>query len=253
MWAMWNLYFASYVVRHSLRMRQERDDHRFAEHLAVRVRAEGDGVASVFPAITSDLNPTGLGFRATQGTPEGARVHIELPLATGPVVTAGTVRHVAAEDTTNGTVYKHGVQFDELSIDARDAIELHCTQHAMPVWRQRYRQSIDIVTRASEVMRSTRRERRQLVRLPAEVAILDGTALPGGEPNGVLILEELSARGAQLVGNYALDPGTRIHIAVPGPGSARRRTALRVSTGRPSGPARAGCRGTGGSPTSPDG
>jgi len=216
LWACWNLYFAAYVVRHCLKMRTEREDHRFDEQIAVQVRAESDDGVLLFPAITTDLNPTGLGFRSTQRTEEGARVRIQLPLATGTVNTTGVVKHVTTEETYTGAIHKHGVHFQDLSIETRDAIELHCTQHAMPAWRQRYRQSIDIVTRAAEVVRSARRDRRQHVLLPAEVAVLDGPPRAHEEPQGVLILEELSARGARLIGDYGLDPGTRIHIAVPG-------------------------------------
>ena len=50
MWALWNCYFALYVVRHSLAMKQERDDHRFADQLAIEVRVEDEGSAALVPA-----------------------------------------------------------------------------------------------------------------------------------------------------------------------------------------------------------
>src|SRR3954470_10107184 len=61
-WALWNCYFALYVVRHSLAMKQERNDHRFEEQLPIEGRV--DGMNAAVPALTVDLNPAGLGFRA---------------------------------------------------------------------------------------------------------------------------------------------------------------------------------------------
>ena len=209
-WALWNCYFAGYVVRHCLLMKTQRDDHRFAEQLPILV-AVADGAA--LHALTSDLNPAGLGFRATQQVEPGTKVAIELPLASGPVATHGIVRYVHALTSGLGTVYSHGVEFVETPVDARDALELHCTQHAMPAWRKRYRQSVDIVTLARQAVRSLRREPRRLVRLPARVR-------PHGDDSGandtILILEEISARGARLIGNTPVEPGTRIHFEVAG-------------------------------------
>ncbi|HUF49876.1 MAG TPA: glycosyltransferase [Longimicrobiales bacterium] len=211
-WVLWNCYFAGYVVRHCLAMKTQRDDHRFAEHMPIQVRTTAGLVVA---ALTADLNPTGLGFRATQRLEPGTAVSMWLPLATGLVPVTGEVRHVGERPSGTGHVYTHGVAFGELPIEARDAIELHCTQHAMPAWRQRYRQSIDIVTRVTEVMRSMRRDRRRLVRLPARVQRLDGGAATDTE---LLILEEISARGAKVVGQAPIVPGTQIRFDVPGTG-----------------------------------
>ena len=215
-WVLWNCYFAGYVVRHCLLMKTQRDDHRFAEHLPVQIRVpEG---AAVFPALTANLNPTGLAFRATQRVEPGTRIHTELPLATERVAVAGEVRYVEEQESASGSVFTHGVAFVDLPLESRDAIELHCTQHAMPAWRQRYRQSIDIMTRASEVMRSMRRDRRRLVRLPANVRVL--SAAGAEEEAGLMIVEEISARGAKLVGPTPIEPGGRVRFEVPGAGMA---------------------------------
>ncbi|HUF66848.1 MAG TPA: glycosyltransferase [Gemmatimonadaceae bacterium] len=215
-WALWNCYFAASVVRHSLVMRQQRRDHRFIDQLPVQVRAEPGGRSATFPAMTADLNPYGLRFRSTERLDTGVSVAIQLPLAGGKVWTAGEIRHVSIEKTRMGRVYSHGVAFGTMPIEVRDAIELHCTQHAVPMWRLRYRQSIDIVTRASEVMRNTRRERRRLVRLPAHVDVeLDGGAEKIRLPE-MFIVEDLSPSGAQLIGNLPITPGTKVSFDVPG-------------------------------------
>jgi cellulose synthase (UDP-forming) len=215
-WALWNCYFAAYVVRHSLLMRQQRRDHRFVDQLPVQVRAENPGRSLVLPAMTTDLNPYGLRFRSTERVEPGASVAIQLPLAGGRVWTSGEVKYILEEETQLGRIFSHGVAFGTMPIEVRDAIELHCTQHSMPIWRQRYRQSIDIVTRASEVMRNTRRERRRIARLPAHVTIElgdDGTLAKLPE---MFIVEDLSPGGAQLIGDVPLTPGTRLTFEVPG-------------------------------------
>jgi hypothetical protein len=219
-WVLWNCYFAGYVVKHSLAIKQQRDDHRFAEQIPVQVRVEGMDGAAILPALTVDLNPSGLGFRSTQRLEAGTQVSIPLNLASGKVWTTGEVRHVTEENSQWGHVYTHGVAFGDLPIEIKDAIELHCTQHSMPAWRLRYRQNIDIMTRTHEMLRNLRSERRRLVGLPATVLIEDtegtaGNAMEEGDVT-MLILEEISERGARLVGTSSLSPGTRVSFDVPG-------------------------------------
>jgi cellulose synthase (UDP-forming) len=215
-WALWNCFFAASVVRHSLAMRQQRRDHRFIDQLPVQVRAELDNRPVVLPAMTADLNPYGLRFRATERLEPDMAVSIQLPLAGGKVWTSGTIRYVTEEDSQLGRIYSHGVAFTNTPIEVRDAIELHCTQHAVPIWRQRYRQSIDIVTRASEAVRNTRRERRRTLRLPAHVAVaLDSGGSLITLPE-MFIIEDMSSGGAQLIGDLPLTPGTQITFDVPG-------------------------------------
>lgn len=209
-WALWNCYFAWHVVKHSLAMKQQRDDHRFAEQIPIEVRAPSERGAVVIPAMTADLNPTGLGFRATQRVEPLSTVDFDLPLGAQTVRVSGEVRHVQPEPSQFGIVYMHGVQFAELPVQVRDAIELHCTQHAMPAWRQKYRQSIDILTRAGEIMRNLRGQKRRLAGLPALLKIGDASA------SRMMILEEMSDGGARVISGEPISPGTPVHFEVPG-------------------------------------
>jgi cellulose synthase (UDP-forming) len=209
-WALWNCYFAYGVVRHVLAMKQQRDDHRFEEQLPVNIQVEG--MREAIPALTADLNPVGLGFRSTQRLEPGAKVTIQLPIMPRKVLVTGEVRHVEEESTHLGRVFMHGVRFAELPMEDRDAIELYCTQHAMPMWRIRYRQSIDIVTRAGEVMRNLRGGRRRLVGLPARVRTESTVA---SAPR-MFILEDYSSSGARLIGDSLIPPGTLVSFDVPG-------------------------------------
>ena len=78
-------------------------------------------------ALTQDLNPGGLAFRGSFALPKGATIHIALPLAQGTYDVTGRVMHVEKSYTGNNPVYTHGIQFDDLSVDTRDAIELQRT------------------------------------------------------------------------------------------------------------------------------
>ena len=212
-WALWNFAFAFSVVRHSIRMKQQRDDHRFAEQLAIQVRRREDPAGLPVPAMTSDLNPNGLAFRSTTRLEPGADIMIELPLGPQRIRTSGQVRHVAEERSHLGLVYMHGVEFDPLPVEDKDRIEMYCTQHSMPVWRMRYRQSIDILTLATQVLRNVRGRRRRLAGLPANVTV--GAADLAAESR-TLILEEMSDGGARLVGDAPIEPGIRVTFDVPG-------------------------------------
>ena len=208
-WAVWNCYFAFYVVRHVMAMKQQRDDHRFEEQIPVRVQV--DGMREVVSALTADLNPVGLAFRATQRLEPGTRVTMQLPIVPRRVVTTGVIRHVQEESTQFGRVFMHGVQFEDLPMNDRDAIELYCTQHSMTMWRIRYRQSIDIMTRAAEVMHNLRGGRRRLVGLAAQVRTETATSAPR-----TVIVEDFSTTGARLIGDAPIALGTTITFEVPG-------------------------------------
>jgi hypothetical protein len=142
-------------------------------------------------------------------------VSIDLPLGASRIATTGEVRHVKTQKTRLGTVYMHGVAFGELAMEAKDAIEAYCTNHSMALWRLRYRQSIDIVTRAGEVMRNLRGGRRRLVGLPAIVQ-MNGPSTSVPEATRTLVLEEMGSGGARLIGDSPIPPGTPISFTVPG-------------------------------------
>ena len=121
-WVTWNLYFAAYVVRHSIRSRQMRSDHRFTQKIPTRVRAIlGDAMdGAAVPATTQDINSSGLSFRCTCQFPRDTLVEIPLRLSAGEIVTFAIVTHVTPIETKHGTVYQHGVVFQEMPIATRE-------------------------------------------------------------------------------------------------------------------------------------
>ncbi|MGQ0561211.1 MAG: glycosyltransferase [Gemmatimonadota bacterium] len=213
-WVAWNVYFAHSVVRLSLRARQQRSDHRFSDQFPVQIRASGAAGAQPEMALTRDLNPQGIAFRTTSRLEAGTALQVTLPLATRTVVARGEVVHVESVTTLHGEVHLHGVRFERLRVDDRDAIELHCTHHAVPMWRRRYRQSLGLVTRAAEVVRNARGSNRRLIELPARITLVapDGTTLV--ETSG--LLEELSRDGARILLDHSVDEGTLVEFEVPG-------------------------------------
>jgi cellulose synthase (UDP-forming) len=211
MWAVWNVYFAAHVVRMCLRMRQQRADYRFTENMTVRIRmANTEPMALV--ASVENLNPDGMSFRSTTRFDPQTPVAFTLPLSTRNANLTGRVVHVERRETPHGAVYTHGVHFDAMDAEDRDAIELHCTRHSVPVWRQRYRQSLDVFARLSERVRNTRSVGREVVQLAAQVNVDDGAA--GQTDTG--FLEEVSSAGARLLLEQPIPPGTLVRFEVPG-------------------------------------
>ena len=212
-WVAWNIYFAASVVKLCLRARQQRSDHRFADQFPVQIQP---CVAGAVPqlALSRDLNPQGMAFRSTMRLESGISVDIVLPLSTRQVKVSGEIMHVETVTTLHGDVHVHGVRFDKMSIDDRDAIELHCTHHSVPLWRLRYRQSVRVMSRAGEIMRNARGSRRRVIELPARITLIsaDGSILQ--EDGG--LLEEISSDGARLLLDRDVAPGARIRYDVPG-------------------------------------
>jgi hypothetical protein len=136
-----------------------------------------------------------------------------MPLSTRAVTARATVMHVAEQDTVHGHVFVQGVRFEDLSIDDRDAIEMHCTQHAVPAWRKKHRQSVDLISRAAELVRNSRSSFRRKIELPALVTV---THDDGRVEETPALLEEISSTGAGLLMENPLPPGTAISLQVPG-------------------------------------
>ena len=214
-WAIWNISCAVWVVRMCLRMKQQRSDHRFVENLPVRFRVAVAGdpgdeeLASIY-----DLNPSGLGFRSASYYEPQTRLQLTLPLLGREIRTSATIVHVENVQTPHGRIHRHGVRFDALSMEDRDAIELHCTHHAVPMWRKRYRQSPDLFARTGEWMNNARGSSRVGVQLAARVEVEAGDAGPAETVRGML--DEISPTGARLVLDKPLVPGTIVGFEVQG-------------------------------------
>jgi cellulose synthase (UDP-forming) len=215
-WIVWNLYFALSVVHASMQSRQMRHDFRFVESLPVTVSVVDDAgaVLASHAATTQDLNTLGTSFRSTSSVENGARVRIPLRLSTGEFRVDGEVVRVTERRRGAEHFFTHGVQFVDLPIETRDAIELHCAHHSVPLWRSRYRQSMPFFAHAFERLSDIRAGRRRTVQLPAIVRLCadDQCEL------GMGMLEELSDAGARLVLESPVEPGTRITYDVPGTG-----------------------------------
>src|SRR6202165_202745 len=215
-WIAWNIYFAGFVVLQSRSSRQQRIDHRFIDAFPIVLDAtDADGREyKDLLALTQDLNPGGLAFRGSFALPKGAKIRIALPLAQGTYDVTGRVMHVEKSYTGNNPVYTHGVQFDDLPVETRDAIELHCTHHSVPMWRMKYRQSLNLFNKAVEFVANIRGEKRFFVQLPARV-VIEGE---DGEPPtaGLALLEDVSERGARLLMEVPVPPNRVIQFDVPG-------------------------------------
>ncbi|HST07814.1 MAG TPA: PilZ domain-containing protein, partial [Gemmatimonadaceae bacterium] len=215
-WIAWNVYFAGFVVLQSRASRQQRVDHRFIDAFPISITAtdkEGREYRDVL-GLTQDLNPTGLAFRAATQLPDGSAMRVALPLASGTFDISGQIVHVEKGSAGGNTVYTHGVRFDDLPIETRDAIELHCTHHSVPMWRMKYRQSVNLVGRAVQVLANIRAEKRYSVKLPARVTV-EGDAMQS-QTEGLALLEDLSPRGARLLMETPVAPNSVINFEVPG-------------------------------------
>ncbi len=215
LWVGWNLYFALYVVRHSIESKQLRADYRFAQRLPVRVRAIVDGapIGEAVMATTEDINSSGLAFRCTCQFPKDTLLEIPLSLSGGDIVTQGVVTHLTVKQSEYGTVYTHGVLFQDLPLETRDEIELHSAHHAIPVSRKRYRQSIDVVENAVQRFTNPREGRRRMIALPALISTLGDD---GDTSVGMGLLEEESRNGVRLIVESAIEPGAVMRWDVPG-------------------------------------
>ncbi|MDB4900125.1 MAG: restriction endonuclease, partial [Gemmatimonadetes bacterium] len=215
--ALWNAAMAAYVIHLTLGERHRRTEHRFADSLAVMLRVlRYDGkLASTDIAVTENLTSSGLALRCMYPIAEGARVEMALPLSTQEVHVRGrVVRHTTAE-TGLGDVHLIGVEFDSLSPDERDAIELHCAHHVMPLERQRHRAGEGALTARGMLrrLRELRIERRVPVGMPAHVS----SGQKGGMRDlGIGLLEDVSPRGGRVLLDLPVDEGSLLTLQIPG-------------------------------------
>jgi hypothetical protein len=164
--------------------------------------------------ITRDFNATGLSFRTIEPFAAGDIVEIPLSLSSGVTTVRGRVSYIHSGSEAYGAVATHGVVFDNLPIASRDAIELHCSHHAVPLWHKRYRESVDPVTNVVERLYNPRVARRMRVELPAMIAVTRPGETTAWTGRG--LLEEISRQGARLVLENPIEPGSRIAYEVAG-------------------------------------
>ena len=213
--ALWNASVAAQIVQLSLGGRHRRAEHRIAESLAVTFRVlRPDGkLSSTDIAVTENLNQSGLALRTMYAVPDGSRVEMILPLSTSEVPVRGRVVHQTTSDTRLGTVHIVGVEFDNMSQDARDAIEMHCSHHAMPLERQRYSEGALSAGGALRRLLYLRAERRLTVGMPARVT--SGT--PGHTRDlGIGLLEDVSTGGGRVLLDHPVAEGSQLTLDIPG-------------------------------------
>ncbi|MBD0319137.1 MAG: glycosyltransferase, partial [Gemmatimonadetes bacterium] len=218
LWASLNFILAASVVGLSLRVRQQRGDHRFRDQFPITVRSRGaeGGKPRACIALTEDLNPTGIAFRTPERLAAGSEVRMTLPLTTGSVRVRGRVVHTVAMEGSGPAMFRVGVAFDGVPLRVRDAIELHCIQHAVPLERAQYGTARPFLARTTEWTRNARRERREQVRLPARVWLRSAPGAPEEPGRRMALLAEISAGGARLVMDEPVAEGTLVRFAVPG-------------------------------------
>ena len=216
-WASWMFTMAAWVVHLSRSMQPKRSDYRFPEVLPVRFRPL-DGMAPALPelGLTQDLNANGLAFRATHPIAEGVTVDLELPLVVGPVPVRGTVLYSQPLEVRGVQMHVHGIQFTDLDLDVRDAIEVHCTQHSIPHGRLVFRESVDVFDLARQRLRNRRAERRRIVQLPVLVEVAANGDGWESAAQHVGVLDDTSRSGASLVLSTTVPPGARVRFATPG-------------------------------------
>jgi cellulose synthase (UDP-forming) len=211
LWAAYNLYFATYVVRLSLRYKQQRTDERFQASLPLELTVREDGPGSTarsIPAVTTNLNPGGMAIRTPSRIAEGSSVDVVLPLATGDVRVTGTVSHEETGTAGDDVIHTYGIAFDDLPTPDRDAIDLHCTQHAVPVHRASVQEAKRPFQQLVEWIYDPRREPRTRIDLPAVVRASGNGRAPGPEQLGHLL--DTSESGARLVVGDPPSPGARL-------------------------------------------
>ncbi|MBW3551872.1 MAG: glycosyltransferase [Gemmatimonadetes bacterium] len=243
LWIAYNVYFAAYVVRLSLEFRQQRVDERFRALMAVEGEiipsrdAEDEDApeedlddkglederARRVVVLTTDLNPEGMGFRAAERFHRGSRVRFVLPLETRPVEVRGEVVHREKITVRSQRYYDYGVRLDPLAPDDRDAIDLHCTHHAVPLHRLQFRDTKRPLEPVRRLLADPRRAARQTVRLPAHVFFPDEHGAETGTAAQLGYLEEMSSDGARLILSQPPPPGGLVRFTagtVEGEGEA---------------------------------
>ena len=206
-WVCWNLYFSAFVVRKCLLSRQRRADHRFIESFAIQVQPVTTYGARVKArvAMTQDLNPSGLSFRAVYRHEPGTKLELELPLASRAIRVRATVIRVNKRKARYGTVFEHGVRFDEMpaprvtssSTTAR-SIRCRSGERIPPV--------IPVFEHVAGWLNDQRATKRQLCgasRSPSRPAHRARAMVD----TGIASLEDVIRKGAAIMEN-PLEPGT---------------------------------------------
>jgi hypothetical protein len=157
-----------------------------------------------------------MSVRSTRPLERDTDLRLTLQLSTATVNVKGRV--LRCEDDAQSGTHRVGVAFQELPMNVRDQIELHCTQHAVPLEQSLYRLAgagLGVLEKPFSWVLSTRHGRRKRVNLPARITV--GAQKQGSRRREqVALLEEVSEGGARLMTDSPFPPGTPIEYHVPG-------------------------------------
>jgi cellulose synthase (UDP-forming) len=209
--ALWNAALAANVIHLSLGGQHRRNEHRFAESLSVALRVirPDNKLAASDVAVTENLTPSGLALRGAHPIPEGTRVEITLPLTTGEAHVRGRVVRNSTSETKLGVVHVAGVEFDNLSPETREAIELHCAHRVSPLEPEPAVPGAGALRR----LRELRGNRRLSVGMPARVSV----GASGSETElGDALLSDVSPRGGRVMLEQPVEQGSLLTLQVPG-------------------------------------
>lgn len=215
LWAGWNCAIGLLVLRTSIRSHQRRPDHRFDELMPAHYSVTRNGVAHRRVGLVENLNARGLAFRSIRPVEPGDPVTFTLPLTTGDVTVRGRVVHRRAGLAGRIAFHHHGVALEDVSRATADAIEMHCTHHAVPATRARYVERTDPFSEAARMVRDPRKAPRVAMGLP----VLVGTATPGQpwtpEHATLGVLEESSRTGLRFLLDTPVPAGAELRFHVP--------------------------------------
>ncbi len=217
LWAGYTAVLAVRVVQLARAGQHQREDFRFRDVLPARYRVVGgEAEPAAGLALTEDLNRGGVALRSVDALDLGAQLRVSLPLATRPVEVTGEVVHRREVRAARQRLWVHGIRFLETPPDVGDAIELHCTQHAVPAAHQLFREDADVLARLARWLYSGRRDRRQPLNLAVEVVRVGEAegAVPAAPQVGAI--DDLSARGARLILAEPLPPDSLVQVSVAG-------------------------------------
>lgn len=215
LWLVWNVYFASQVVKQARTMSQEEEYH-FLEEMPVRFhladRSGPEAKRSV--GITREIAPTRVRLVSATELHEGDRVTVQLPLSTGLQEVTGTVISEIPEARAGVEMREVAIRLDESSPDVQIAIELHCVHHSVPRLSRRLLSRPDLFEDVRLWWRERRGERRECVGFPIQVGLLEDGQMSLAWRAGVL--EDLSPGGARVTTNGRIEEGSWVRFQVPG-------------------------------------
>jgi len=209
-WNCANGFLALSVIEKVTKPHHKRNNFRFIGAIPVRYSiTKGAGSVNGL-GVTKDINEDGVSLVTFTPLPVGKKIILYIYLNQRILPCKAIVLYVTGTDLIQGKMFVHGIKFDELSEEDRDAISLYCFNTILPGFRHRFGQKPSVFLKILIKFYSKERFRKHVRRrMPLPLVVQNN-----GNTSLTAVTNDISMSGLSFTSYVPFELGTILTMEV---------------------------------------